>query len=111
MNSYIEIIGLLHQGVECSAKGPLYEDIVWKSTVIPKATLAAEIANIAEHRKEHTALRDLDAALNKTLRDLFLDIEVRLRGAGQPSGIPGIVAATNKTTYMAALKDIMKTYL
>jgi len=110
MNNYIEVVGLLYPNVECSAKGPFYEDIVWESTVIPKATLAAEIANIAEYRKGLYAEGDLNTPLNKTLRDLLLDIEQRLRGAGQTSTIPSIAAATNTAEYKSAVKAIHEAY-
>ncbi len=60
---------------------------------------------------ERQASADLATAVNKALRDLLLDIEQRLRAAGQNSTLSGIAAATNKAEYSAALKTIVKSHL
>ncbi len=53
---------------------------------------------------------DLGTALNKTLRDLLLDIEQRLRAAGQNSNIQDIANAGNKNEYLQALRKIHESY-
>ncbi len=50
MSRYIEILGLLHPGVEADATGTNYNDITWKDQVISKSTLDTEIAAIRQHR-------------------------------------------------------------
>lgn len=61
--------------------------------------------------KDAQAAAVLDRAINKTLRDVLLDLEQRLRAAGLTSTLPDIAAATNKAEYRAALKEILNSYL
>lgn len=72
---------------------------------------ALELDNFDDAAKEKIAAVDLDEAINKALRDLLLDIEQRLRAAGQTSTLPDIAAATNVSQYTNALKTIVKSYL
>ncbi len=111
MNQYIEILGLLHPGIEAHAKGPDYSDIVWKNAKIAKAALDAEIPNISRHRVADRAGLALDMAINKALRNLLFDIESRLRAVGQTSTLVNIAAAGNQAEYRAALKDIVESHL
>ncbi len=69
MSRYIEIIGLLHPGVEADATGTNYNDITWKDQVISKSTLDTEIAAIQQHRLNARA--DSALADGKPLRALI----------------------------------------
>lgn len=64
----------------------------------------------AEVEAETRASNDLDTPLNKALRDVFLDLETRLRALGSTSELPDIAAATNLAKYTTAIKTILKTY-
>ena len=76
-----------------------------------RAATALELADFDDVARDKRAAANLDMALNKALRDLLLDIEQRLRAAGQTSTLPDIAAATNKTEYTTALKTVVKSYL
>ncbi len=83
----------------------------WDGAVGIRAATPQELADYDDADRDTRAAADLDAAINKSLRDLLLDIEQRLRAAGQNSTIPDIAAATNQAEYTAALKEIVKSYL
>ncbi len=83
----------------------------WDGFLGVRAATAQELADHDEAHLESSATANISTPLNKTLRDLLLDIEQRLRAAGETSTLPDIAAATNKAQYTAALKDIVKTYL
>ena len=72
---------------------------------------AQEIADFDEAENETRAGGELATPLNLTLRDLFLDIETRLRAAGETSGIQVIADASDPPAYTAALKTILKSHL
>ncbi len=55
MNRYVELIGLLHSGIECHATGPSYSDIVWKNQTIPKAALDGQLNSLNQHRLDASA--------------------------------------------------------
>lgn len=61
-----------------------------------------------EVKTEKLASYELNTPLNKTLLDIFLDIETRLRDLSSTSGLPDIAAATNQADYTLALKTILK---
>ena len=83
----------------------------WDGAAGTRAATAQELADYDDADRDARAAADLDAALNKTLRDLLLDIEQRLRAAGQNSTLTDIAAAGNQAEYTAALKQIVKSYL
>ncbi len=93
------------------ANYPDRRDERWDGAVGVRAATAQELIDYDNANRDVRATTNLDTAINKTLRDLLLDIEQRLRAAGQISIIPDIAAATNKAEYRAALKDIIKSYL
>ena len=80
-----------------------------------QAAIDQAVADFAAVKDEilsdRRATADLATPINKALRDLLLDIEQRLRAAGQTSTLPDIAAATNKAEYTGALKTIVKSYL
>ena len=80
----------------------------WDGANGVRPATAQELADIDEGEKDKTAGAQLAMPLNLALRDLLLDIEQRLRAAGQTSTLPGIAAAANKADYTAALKQIVK---
>ncbi len=82
----------------------------WDGATGVRAATAQELDDFDDADKDIRAAGDLGNAINKTLRDLLLDIEQRLRSGGD-STIPDIAAATNKAEYTAALKMIVKSYL
>ncbi len=84
MNNYVEIVSLLHSGVQCHAKGPLYSDVVWKGAPIPKAALDAGIANIGDHRKNAVATRDIDGmkAFKALATETLIEINALRTNAG-----------------------------
>ncbi len=75
-----------------------------------RAPTAQELSNDAVAEKNTKSASDLGTALNKTLRDLLLDIEQRLRAAGQTSNIQDIADASNQTEYLQALRKIHEGY-
>lgn len=62
-------------------------------------------------RNELEANSHLDEIINKTMRDIFWDIELRLRNLGSTSSNTQIVSSNIKSEYTTALKDRIKTYL
>ena len=80
------------------------------------ANVAAYLASLptaeqqADSQRDSSATITLNTPLNKALRDIFWDIEVRLRAAGQASGNPDIAAAATKAAYAGVLKNIVKGY-
>lgn len=81
---------------------------------------AQEISDLEDEDKNKEAEVELDAAINKALRDVFMNIEARLQHLGVTANdanipaavrLPDIEAATNKTEYTAALKSMVKGYL
>ena len=83
----------------------------WDGATGIRVATAQELADHDDALLESRAASNLDAAINKAIRDLLLDIEQRLRAAGETSTLPDIAAANNKAEYTAALKDIVKIYL
>jgi len=83
----------------------------WDGAVGVRAATAQELIDFDDAARDKQVTADMDMAINKTLRDLLLDIEQRLRAAGQNSALPDIAAATNKAEYTTALKEIVKSYL
>lgn len=62
-------------------------------------------------QKEIDANNQLDRTVNKTIRDIFWDIELRLRDLGSISANTQIASSNVKSEYTTALKDRIKTYL
>ncbi len=83
----------------------------WDGATGTRAATAQELTDYDDADRDARSATDLDAAINKALRDLLLDIEQRLRAAGQTSTLPDIAVATNKAEYTGAIKDIIKSYL
>ncbi len=83
----------------------------WDGASGTRPATPAELDAFDDADRDARASVNLDAAINKALRDLLLDIEQRMRAAGQTSTLPDIAAATNKSEYTAALKEIVKSYL
>ena len=83
----------------------------WDGALDVRDATAQELADFDDADRDTRAAADLDAAVNKALRDLLLDIEQRMRAAGQTSALSGIAAATNKAEYTAALKAVVKSHL
>ena len=83
----------------------------WDGATGVRVATVQELADFDDAAQDRQAAANLDMALNKALRDLLLDIEQRLRAAGQTSTLPGIAAATNKAEYTTALKKVVKSYL
>lgn len=83
----------------------------WDGAIDVRAATAQELADYDDAKNEALASVALAMAINKALRDLLLDIEQRLRAAGQTSTLPDIAAATNQVQYTTALKDIVKSHL
>ena len=53
----------------------------------------------------------LNTPINKVLRDVFWDLEQRLRALGRDSALADVAAATTKGAYTTALKGRVKTFL
>ena len=87
-----------------SGPDPRPDEAALQQAEIEYAVVASDVEGDAR------AGHDLNTPLNKTLRDIFLDLEIRLRAAGQTSSLPGIAAATDPAEYTAALRGIHKTY-
>ncbi len=83
----------------------------WDGALGVRSATSQELTDFDDVLAETDAANTLDAAINKTLRDLFLDIEQRFRAVGQTSTLPDIAAANTKSEYTAALKARVKTYL
>ena len=82
----------------------------WDGAVGVRPATAQELADFDDTENEKTASAVLATPLNLTLRDVLLDIEQRLRAAGQTSTLTDIAAATNQAEYTAALKTILKSH-
>ncbi len=82
----------------------------WDDGTGIRAATQQELDDFDAADVEKRAEGDLNTPLNKALLDMFLDIEQRLRAAGQNSTISEIAAATNKAEYKTAVKDIYKTH-
>ena len=89
MNTYIELVGLLHPTIQCDAIGDTYEDIVWKTASIPKAALDAQLSNLNQFRADARAKETFSNAapmkaliqwiaplVGKTEEDAFAEIEI-----------------------------------
>ena len=80
------------------------------------ANVAAYLASLPTPEQQTDAHKDSEATIvlntpiNKALRDIFWDIEERLRLAGQVSGNPDIAAAGTKNAYAGVLKALVKGY-
>ncbi len=83
----------------------------WDGAVGVRAATAGELTDFDDAVQDKKAVAALDMAINMAIRDLLLDIEQRLRAAGQTSTLPDIAAANTKPEYNTALKTLIKTYL
>ncbi len=82
----------------------------WDGATGVRAATAQERADYDDAAADKRAAGSLNTPVNKTLRDVLLDIEQRLRALGEISSLPGIAAANNPAKYTAALKNIAKSY-
>ena len=82
----------------------------WDGATGIRAATQQETDDLDDAKIDAKSEAKLNSPLNKTLRDLFLDIEQRLRAAGQTSTISDIAAATNPAEYKTALKKIIKSH-
>ena len=82
----------------------------WDGATGIRPAAAQELADFDATANDKTATSTLATPLNLALRDVLLDIEQRLRAAGQTSTLPDIAAATNKAEYKAALKKIVESH-
>lgn len=64
-----------------------------------------------EADKNTDATVKLNTPINKVLRDLYWDIEGRLRALGQDADLDDVRAATTKAEYTAVLKERVKALL
>ncbi len=82
----------------------------WDGATGVRVATQPETSDLDETAFENESVAKVNTPINKTIRDLLMDIEVRLRAAGQTSSIPDIAAASNKSEYQTALKEILKIY-
>lgn len=83
----------------------------WDGATGVRNATAQELADQDNVARDDSAAASLNTAVNKAIRDILLDIEQRLRAAGQTSGISSIAAATTQAEYTAALREIVKGHL
>lgn len=83
----------------------------WDGDLGVRPATAQEIADETGVQNEATAGTALNTPLNKALRDIYWDMEQRLRALGSDSSFPAVVSETTKGGYTTALKDILKGYL
>ncbi|MDH3230472.1 MAG: hypothetical protein OEN55_11830 [Alphaproteobacteria bacterium] len=69
-----------------------------------------EAAALAIARKSNDASLGLNTPVNKTLRDVLWDIELRLRGLNAVSADAGIAAADTRAAYTQELKKAVEGY-
>ena len=94
--------------------------VVWAGAPLTGAAVHAQVAAYlaslptveqqADSQRDSSATITLNTPINKTLRDVLWDIELRLRAAGQLSADPDIAAAATKPDYAGVLKNIVKGY-
>ena len=94
--------------------------VLWAGASLTGAAVHAQVAAYlaslptaeqrADSQRDSSATITLNTPINKALRDVLWDIELRLRAAGQLSADPDIAAAATKAAYAGVLKNIVKGY-
>ena len=82
----------------------------WDGATGIRVATQQELDDFDAAKLDRESTSQVNTPINKTLLDLLLDLETRLRRAGQPSDLPLILAATNAAEYKAALKEILESH-